>query len=327
MKKAAILHQKISNGASPDELDVIVQVNAIKKSLRELGFDVFIEPVSLNLEKLQKNILTKKPEVVVNLVETLGGQGRLIHLVAGLLEHMGVPFTGSGQQALYLTTGKIIAKKEMIRTGLPTPGFFEQNKVQKLFPGKKYIMKPTWEDASVGINDKSVVTANTASQHLKEMLETGIKDWLFEEYIDGREFNVTLLETKKGWKVCPPAEIVFTNYSGGKPKILGYESKWEENSFEYINTSRTFETVKKEKRLAGILAEHSLHCIDVFSLRGYVRVDFRVDSEKNPWILEVNANPCLSPDAGFYAACQFDGMTYTEMVSHIVDAAYKNTHS
>lgn len=323
MKKAIILHQELQQGATPDELDVLDQAKAIGKSLQELGYEAFTESVSLNLEKLLIKIDKEKPDLVVNLVETLGGQGRLIHLIAALLEYLKIPFTGNGQQALYLTTGKIIAKKEMIRTGVPTPGFFDQNEIQKLVPGEKYILKPTWEDASVGITDKSVVTSDTCTQLLNLMLKTGIKEWLFEEYIDGREFNVTLLETKDGWRVFQPAEIVFKDYPQGKPKILGYESKWDETSFEYTNTNRTFETNPKDSKLLLRLTDISLRCAEIFNLNGYARVDFRVDQNNDPWVLEVNANPCLSEDAGFYAACRNEGLTYTELVSTIIEAAFK----
>ncbi|MFU8844913.1 MAG: D-alanine--D-alanine ligase family protein [Bacteroidales bacterium] len=323
MKKAIILHQELQKGAAPDELDVLDQASAIEKSLKSLGYEVYTEPVSLNLEKLLKIIGSVKPDVVVNLVETLGGRGRLIHFVPGLLDSVSVPYTGSGQQALYITTGKTVAKKEMIRTGLPTPGFFGQSEIKKIIPGKKYILKPTWEDASVGITDKSVVTSDTCKQQLNLMLKTGIKEWLFEEYIDGREFNVTLLETKDGWRVFHPAEIVFKDFPKGKPKILGYESKWDETSFEYTNTNRTFETIPKDNKLILRLTDISLRCADVFNLGGYARVDFRVDQNNDPWVLEVNANPCLTEDAGFYAACRNEGMTYTEMVSAIIEAAFK----
>jgi D-alanine-D-alanine ligase len=323
MSVATILHQKLPEGAAPDELDVLDQVKAVKKSLKTLGYELYTEPVSLHLEQLIEKIEAQKPAVVVNLVETLGGRGRLIHFIPGLLDAYSVPYTGSGQQALYMTTGKILAKKEMLRAGVPTPGFFDQSDIQKLRPGKKYILKPTWEDASVGITDKSVVTAHTCEIQLNKMLQTGIKEWLFEEYIDGREFNVTMLQTSAGWKVFQPAEIVFKDYPEGKPKILGYESKWDETSFEYSNTLRTFETNPKDNNLLSVLSDISLRCADIFNLSGYARVDFRVDENNDPWVLEVNANPCLTEDAGFYAACRNAGMTYTEMVSAIVEAAFR----
>ncbi len=324
MKKALIIHQEIPTNAPPDERDVLEQAAAILESLAEMEYRSELEPVSLNLEKLQNKIIATKPEVVFNLVETLGGHGRLIHLVAALLESMQVPFTGSGQTGLYKTTGKIIAKEEMIRKGIPTPKFFKQDQHERIPKGQKYILKPVWEDASVGITDEMIVTSVRASSALHSAFDTGINEWFFEEYIEGREFNVTMLETTNGWKVFTPAEILFDSFPAGKPRILGYQSKWEGNSFEYSNTPRTFEVNYKDRLLIHELQEISMQCVQVFQLGGYARVDFRVDQSNRPFVLEVNANPCLSPDAGFFAACRNEGMDYTGMISHILKTAYRS---
>jgi len=324
VKKALIIHQEIPDNAPPDELDVLDQADSIRQSLIELGFSSTLEPVSLDLLKLKNTIFQAKHDVVFNLVETLDGRGRLSHLVAAVLESIPIPFTGSGQFSLLTTTGKVMAKELMIRHEIPTPKFFRKGQADKLPQGKKFILKPEWEDASVGINGENIVTSSRAWAALQNALNSGINEWFFEEFIDGREFNVTLLETKNGWKVFTPAEILFDHFPAEKPRILGYASKWNEDCFEYCNTPRTFDVSYKDKLLVRDLQDISRQCIDVFQLGGYARVDFRVDEMSRPMVLEVNANPCLSPDAGFFAACQHDGMNYTEMISHIVKAAYRS---
>jgi D-alanine-D-alanine ligase len=323
LKKALIIHQHLPENAPPDEMDVLEQALAIQNSILEFGYESKLFQVTLNLGELYDEILHHQPDVVFNLVETLNGHGRLIHLVAALLESMYIPFTGCGQHALNITTGKVIAKEEMLRFGIPTASFFTSDQVTKLANGKKYILKPEWEDASVGITDEKVVTTENASRILFKANQTGIRDWFFEEYIDGREFNVTMLEGKQGWKIFSPAEILFVDYPDDKPKILGYESKWAGESFEYNNTPRTFEIAKNDQDLICHLKEISKKCIDVFKLRGYARVDFRVDHKNNPFVLEVNANPCISPDAGFYAACSNEGLTYSDIIRNIIDSAFK----
>ncbi|MBN1338105.1 MAG: ATP-grasp domain-containing protein [Bacteroidales bacterium] len=325
MKKAWILHQKLPENAPPDELDVLVQAQAIENSLKEMGFSrVKKVPVSLNLEKLYHSLLKGKPDVVVNLVETLGGQGRLIHLVTAMLDFAGLPYTGTGQYGLNITTDKVKAKELLVSHALPTPLFFRQGDAGVLPDDKRFILKPVWEDASVGIRDENVVYSSGAPETLGKLLRSGIREWFFEEYIDGREFNVTLLETASGWKAFTPAEIRYQNYPEGKPRILGYESKWHEDSFEYLNTVRTFDHKASDAKLVETLMELALKSASVFRLGGYARVDMRLDENNRPYILEVNANPCLSPDAGFFAACSREGMSYTRMTSHIIDAAFKN---
>lgn len=324
MKKACVIHQTIPENAPPDEKDVLVQADAIEDSLRELGFSITRRfQVDLNFERLYKELKKESPDVVVNLVETLDGKGKLIHMVPALLDYAGIPFTGSGHVAMDVTTDKPRAKLLMAENSLPTPELFFARDLEKLPAGKSYILKPIWEDASVGIRDENVVTTENAKQILDKLSKTGIRDWFFEEYIDGREFNVTLLETRDGWKAFSPAEIVYRGYPQGKPKILGYESKWQEDSFEYRNTVRTFGFGKDDTRLLEEIRELSLKTTGVFGLGGYARVDFRADSNNNPYILEVNANPCLSPDAGFYAACSNNGLSYTTMVSEIINAAFQ----
>jgi len=116
----------------------------------------------------------------------------------------------------------------------------------------------------------------------------------------------------------PPAEIKFIDFPEGKPHILGYESKWDEDSFEYKNTVRTFEFEESDKTLLSKLTKICYDCWNSFKLKGYVRVDIRVDEKNNPYVLEINANPCISPDAGFYAACNRAGIKFTTVISEII---------
>jgi D-alanine-D-alanine ligase len=142
---------------------------------------------------------------------------------------------------------------------------------------------------------------------------------LAEVYIDGREFNLSLLAGEEGPEVLPPAEIRFDAYPPGKIRVVGYRSKWEEGSFEFANTPRTFAFTGKDEPLLAHLKELALACWNLFDLAGYARVDFRVDHQGRPWILEVNTNPCLSPDAGFFAAARQAGLAFPQVIARIID--------
>ena len=141
---------------------------------------------------------------------------------------------------------------------------------------------------------------------------------LAEAYIDGREFNLSLLAGEGGPEVLPPAEIRFDAYPPGKVRVVGYRSKWEEGSFEFANTPRTFQFSAQDAPLLSQLKELARRCWNIFDLQGYARVDFRVDGAGRPWILEVNANPCLSPDAGFSAATLRAGLTFPDVLTRII---------
>jgi D-alanine-D-alanine ligase len=122
----------------------------------------------------------------------------------------------------------------------------------------------------------------------------------------------------------PPAEIEFINFATGKPRIVGHDAKWNESTMEYINTPRRFDFPLADRALLDELEALARRCWAAFDLHGYARVDFRVDNDGQPWILEVNANPCLSPDAGFAAALQQADLSFTDAVERIIADALRD---
>jgi D-alanine-D-alanine ligase len=317
MKKALVLINKISDNPSKDELDVLVQAEAVEKSLHELGYSYHRVFFDLDLKSIDGILKKSPPDLIFNLVETVAGKGELIHLPPSLLESYKIPFSGSGSFALLVTTNKLRAKEILKKNGVNTPEWFPQVNHNKPDGRKKYILKPVWEDGSAGITDDSIMTGNKIDiQHFRKN-----KKWnnhFVEEYIQGREFNMSILAGKDGPEVMPAAEMQYIDYPAKKPRILNFASKWEEDTFEYNHTIRSFDTVKNDSVLVKEMRKITRHCWDLFELKGYARVDFRVDERNRPFVLEVNANPCLSPDAGFAVACDRAGINYTEMVKRII---------
>jgi D-alanine-D-alanine ligase len=121
-----------------------------------------------------------------------------------------------------------------------------------------------------------------------------------------------------GPQVLPPAEIDFSGLAAGKPRIVGYRAKWKADSPEYQATPRRFDFAPADRPLLDELAELARSAWQCFGLRGYARVDFRVDRQGRPWILEVNVNPCLSPDAGFAAAVDRAGLPFCQAIARIL---------
>ncbi|MBE0567296.1 MAG: hypothetical protein IH621_15160 [Krumholzibacteria bacterium] len=145
--------------------------------------------------------------------------------------------------------------------------------------------------------------------------------WFAEAFVEGREFNLALLDGPSGPAVLPPAEILFPDFPPDKPRIVGYAAKWDPDSFEYAHTVRAFPTGAADGPLLAELERLALACWELFGLRGWARVDFRVDEAGRPLILEVNANPCLSPDAGYAAALDRAGLAYGEAMDRILATA------
>ncbi len=321
MKKALILINKISGHPTEDELDVMVQAECVEKSLNDLEYECKREFFDLDLRNITSILKKNPPDLVFNLVETVDGKGELIHLPPSLLESFNVPFTGSGSYALMLTTNKIRTKNILKANGLPTPEWFSYNYNGEPDIHKKYIIKPAWEDGSTGITDASIISGDRVN--LEELSrEMRLKNIFIEEYIHGREFNLSVIGGKNGPEIMPVAEMQYLDFPDDKPRILNYTSKWDKGSFEYSHTVRTFEIPENDRELSLSLTNLAWRCWDLFELRGYARVDFRVDETNNPFILEINTNPCLSPDSGFPAACERAGFTYTEMINHIIQDAH-----
>jgi D-alanine-D-alanine ligase len=137
--------------------------------------------------------------------------------------------------------------------------------------------------------------------------------------VDGREFNLSVLgRGGAGAEVLPPAEIRFVDFPRGKPRMVGYKAKWDEGSRESCCTPRSFDFPAEDAPLLADLAAAATRCWNLFGLRGHARVDFRVDGAGVPWVLEVNANPCLSSDAGFAAAAARSGLSQRDAIGRIV---------
>jgi D-alanine-D-alanine ligase len=325
MKKIVILHSDIAPNASEDELDCLKQADTIAQAVRQLGYEPFLVPFCLDLGQTIKTLHSLSPEVVFNLVESLVAKGSLIHFAPALLDYLKIPYTGARTESIFLTSCKPLAKKMLHAACIPTPAWITEDGISTgSAHADKYIIKSSWEHASIGLDDDSIISTTDKKALLKEM-NSGKKklggSCYAEAYIDGREFNVALIAGKSGVRILPVAEIIFVGYTPEKPKIVNYKAKWISNSFEYNSTISKFDFHENDDNLISVLSEIALHCWNLFSLRGYARVDLRVDNNGNPWVLEINANPCLSLDAGFAAAFEKASIKYHEAIELIINDA------
>jgi D-alanine-D-alanine ligase len=253
---------------------------------------------------------------------------------------MRLPYTGTPTGPLLLTNHKVLTKERLLQAGLPTPGWLELNPKPPVWanavhapafqPGKPYILKAIMEHASFGLDEHSLVAFGDEASLRAELRRATVqmgRECFAEQYIDGREFNLSVLAGPDGPEVLPPAEIDFSAFPPDKPRIVGERAKWEDDSFEFSNTPRRFDFDGSENALLRQLQELARASWHAFGLHGYVRVDFRVDAAGQPWILEINANPCLSPDAGFVAALAQAGIPWSVAVQRILDDALLMRHT
>lgn len=327
MKKAVILHSDVPPDASEDELDCLRQAETIAEALRKLDYDPVLMPFVPDLEQTSKALNSLRPEFVFNLVETIYGKGILIHFAPAFLDYLNIPYTGCGTDAMFLTSNKPLAKQMMQMAGIPTPAWISPSGIfSGAAPSNIYLLKASWEDASVGLDENSIFTLTDTTDVVALMAERKKKiggPCFAEAYIDGREFNMALIAGKSGVQALPPAEMQFFGYAPGKLKLLDYRAKWLEGTFEYENTARTMDFAAEDDQLIANLQDIAKQCWELFGLRGYARVDFRIDQNGNPWVLEINANPCLSLEAGFAFAVDRAGLQYSEAIELIIQDALK----
>ncbi|MDZ7741512.1 MAG: D-alanine--D-alanine ligase [Bacteroidota bacterium] len=320
-KGVLIYHSPLESGASADELDVLKEASFVARGLRALGYNVVKKAFPINLEQLGEELQEINPLFVYNLVETIRNDGRLISVAPLLFEHFRVPYTGCNSDAIYLTSNKLVAKRVMISAGIPTPLYCipGDHAIPELLSGSGFLIKSIWEHASFGMDEHLMkIWDGRQLRGYFKSLKKGERDCFAEQYIDGREFNVSIISGQDGPVVLPLAEIEFRNYPATRLKIVGYRAKWDEQSFEYKNTCRVFREIETDRAILSKIREISMQCWETFGLSGYARVDFRIDHDNKPWVLEVNTNPCISPDSGFMAAARQADMDIKEVIERII---------
>jgi D-alanine-D-alanine ligase len=315
-KRGCILYNKPRENALADELDVINQAEYIESNLRELGIETYRSGITLDFINEIAALANNRPDFVFNLVESINNKGELCYFVPALLNMYSIPYSGSPVEAIFITTNKSLTSKTLKNAEIGSPATYLPSQYDQLIPGKKYIIKPIWEDGSIGITGDSVFTYIPGFE--VKLNSHSDRHWLIQDYIDGREFNISMIYGEQGPEVMPPAEMTFQNYSEDKPKIVDFKAKWEEGSFEYKNTVRKFPGESLDPVLGERIKTVALRCWNEFGLKGYARVDMRIDHNNVPYVIEVNANPCLSPGSGFVAAIEAAGLPFTEVIKRIL---------
>lgn len=331
--RVVVLYHESGEDATVEDRDVLVQRDAVVAALRSLGHDTSCVSCTLDLATAKQRLIALKPDVVFNLVESLGGTDRLMTLATMLLDALHIPYTGTHTDAILATSNKLTAKRRLQEAGLQTPAWLPlrakdtaaSRSAKEPFIGganrvKRWILKPILEHASFGMDDDAVVTGDdlaTLEDKLSHREQQIGRPMFAEQFIEGREFNLSLLIGQ----ALPPAEIDFSSFPLDKPRIVGHQAKWAQDSFAYRHTPRSFEFPATDAALLEQVSALALKCWQLFGLSGYARVDFRIDREGQPWILEINANPCLSPDAGFAAALSQAGISYDDAIQRIIESS------
>ena len=309
------------------ERGVVACAQAVAAALPAAGYPATLVPLQADVEQALAPY-SPREWAVFNLAEGL--EGRLFEeaRIAWALETMGYRFTGAGGDALARSIHKAQAKVCLAAAGIPTPPwrlFRHPDEVAAGHPAGAaalpfpLIVKPLAEDASLAIGPEAVVHT---PQALRERVDYVVSRYrqaaLAEQFIAGREFNISLWGDPV--QVLPLAEVDFAAFADPCQRIVSFDAKWEADSFAYHHTPVVCPAAVAPA-LESAIAAVARQAWAALGCRGYARVDIRLADDGTPYVLEVNCNPDISPDAGFFRAAQTAGYDYAGMVARILEFA------
>ena len=320
--KIALLFDGLSALGKAPEVQLLDAIEAVETALMDWATEVVRVPVS-NDGRWVERVRRGKFDLVFNICEGIDGEAVYEPRVISVLELLGVPFTGSGSWTTAVTLRKNVVNGLLDRAGLPVPRWTHIRRGDEISSvGFPAICKPAAEDASVGIEQRSVVRSMRALNARVEAMFEGWDEILVQRFIDGREVNVGIL----GDEVLPIAEIDFGDMPKGMWHIVSYRSKWETGSDEDLGAKPTCPADLPEN-LANELVQIARTAWRVVGGEGYGRCDFRIDQSGRPWLLEVNANPDISPGAGLARMAGVATLSYSQLIRKVCDFALARPQS
>jgi D-alanine-D-alanine ligase len=305
------------------EHEIVYTVAELEKEFTQAGLTFVRAGVQHDPAVLLRAVEEFQPDVIFNLYEGMASDPASEAHMAGLLEWLAIPFTGSPALTLSLCRNKHLTKQLLLGGGLPTPAFQVINALPlpELRLEWPIMVKPAGQDASVGVDQGSVVTSpGQLEQRVAWVLEHYGAPVLLEEFILGREFSVGLVELPR-LTPLPVSEIHFpaTPQEGFWP-IVTYDAKWKPGSRDYELTPPDY-PARIPDPLRDRLWEIAAEAFHIVGCRDYARVDFRVDENQQPFILEVNPNPDYSPVAGLSGCLHSLGIAHKDFSLHLVQQA------
>ena len=329
--KILIAYNDPERTAAGSELDfisqeaVVGQAEAVYEAACALGHTVAYLPVR-DLRHDLEQFHAFQPDMLFNFCEGYRGDAHKELAITGLWELLDVPYSGNSAFTVGLAQDKIMTKRLFTALDIPTPQFQICRAVPDATPLRfPVIAKPGAEDASVGITATSVVYNMGDLQKLvADLIQRYRQAILLEEFIEGREFNVSILGNHPP-RILPVSEISFAALGDDSPHITSYEAKWLTDHPLYHQTPPICPAVIDQDRQER-LRQVALQVYSLLNGRDYGRVDMRLDRQGQLYVLEYNPNPDISPDAGFVRSLKAAGIDYKEFIALLIDQTMGRKH-
>ncbi len=291
-------------------------------ALNELEYDIRLIPVFNSIRRLLVEIRKHPPDIVFNMVESFDNTRDQEANVAGVLELLGVPYTGCRASVLHLCRNKMLTKRVLSphRIRVPHFAFFPKGNRKRSLRGIRFpvIVKPLGFEGSEGVVNKSFAETPEAALDRVDFLHDSLhSDALVEEFIEGREFYSGVLGNDR-LTVLPLREMFFRNFPEDRAKFATFKAKWDHEFRRKWGITNSFAASLadgvKEK-----IAKISRTAYRALGLTGFGRLDIRVTPENEIYVLEVNPNPSLTRDDEIAVAAQRLNISYTELIEKIVN--------
>lgn len=293
--------------------------SSVVKALSESGVDAVVMPFDPEITPTVEALRTLEPELVFNLTEWLGGDRRLDSAIAGVLEMMGLRYTGTGPDGMQLARDKALAKRVVAELGVAVPAHVLVNGKAPQIEGLEFplIVKPQFGDGSDGIARNALVASEAELlERIAAIRRRSEEPLLCEAFVPGRDLFVALLGNDP--RVMPPLELVVGRSGAGAPRFATYSVK---NDAEYRRRwGVRYRRARLPVRLLEEIEASSRRIFAALNLRDYARIDYRLTPDNQLVFLEANPNPDLTPNTFGRGVC-FPGVPYRELIAGIVESA------
>jgi D-alanine-D-alanine ligase len=295
------------------DYDAESTIAAIESSLKKIFSEVYLlEADDHALEYLIHN--RNKIDLVFNYTVGFCGEDRYLQFPA-ILEMLSIPYTGQTPLIQGIIANKIFLKKCLKSINIPTPKFYSKTEISNninvanlKFP---LIFKPSESGSSAGMTQDSVVSNGYDFKKIKDRFESLFDNYFVEEFLDGREFSVSLVGNPL--KTLPIVELNYNSFPADIVKFSSYEIKNEiikvNSNFFVCPAKLSLEIIKK--------IEHTIRIVSTeLGLRDWARVDIRLDKQGDPNVLDINCPASLEPHGNEKGYCSFTGSAYVNGWNH-----------
>jgi len=325
LKKITVLYN-LPSGNNLDDLDTQKSALEVAEGLKQAGYVTNLLGITTGEISKVKNI---KADLVFNLVEWAGRDYVLGVEVIKNLEAAALPYTGSNAKGYELSCNKVLMKKQLDIVAIPTPKWQIIDNLKPTLPAGGFkienlefpmIVKPTLEHSAIGISQASVcINELQLKEQVKKLLDIYNQPILVEQYLEGDEAQVTVLEKHgKPW-VLPPAVFRYQTKPGYWP-INTYEAKWDDTHWEGQMSAWTEDV---DPKLIIEMQDLAKKCYLHLAGRSYPRIDMRINNDR-VYVLEVNNNPGIDfdPESGITVSAKKAELDWSGLLTNIVQEAY-----